>query len=116
MRQNRKTKRKLKYANCLLPLGGGDDTLMPFGGDLGLLPLGAGDLLPLGGDLGLLPLGAGDDLLLPLGTGDLLPIGDGDLLPISDEDLLPLGKLDDLLRPADPLSANLPKVAKPQDE
>jgi hypothetical protein len=83
-------KRKLKYKNGLLPLGAGDDLLMPLGGDLGLLPLG--------GDLGLLPLGAGDDLLMPLGEGDdlLRPIGELDDL------LRPIGELDDLLRPADP--------------
>lgn len=69
MRPKRKMKRKLKYKNCLLPLGAGDDLLMPLGGDLGLLPLG--------GDLGLLPLGAGD--LLPIGElDDLLRPADPD--------------------------------------
>jgi hypothetical protein len=54
-------KRKLKYADFLLPLGAGDDLLMPLGGDHGLLPLG--------GDHGLLPLS--EDDLLPLSEGDL---------------------------------------------
>jgi hypothetical protein len=78
-------KRKLKYADFLLPLGAGDDLLMPLGGDHGLLPLGAGDLLPIG-----------DDDLLPLGAGDLLPIGEmtDALLPLP----LPRSKLSSLGR------------------
>jgi hypothetical protein len=84
-------KRKLKYADFLLPLGAGDDLLMPLGGDHGLLPLG--------GDLGLLPLGAGD--LLPITDDDLLPLGAGDLLsPGEGDDLLrPIGEMSDSLRP-----------------
>ena len=89
-------KRKLKYVDCLMPLGAGDDTLLPLGGNLELLPLG-GDLklLPLGGDLGLLPLGASDDLQLPLGEGDdlLRPIGE-----MSDS-LRPIGEMTDALLP-----------------
>jgi hypothetical protein len=86
MSQKRKIKRKLKYVDCLMPLGAGDDTLLPLGSDLGLLPLGGDDrLMPLGIDDKLMPL-SGDDSLLPRGDGGLLPIGE----------------LDDLLRPADP--------------
>jgi hypothetical protein len=40
MRPIRKMKRRLKYVDCLMPLGAGDDTLLPLTGDLGLLPLG----------------------------------------------------------------------------
>jgi hypothetical protein len=96
MRQQRKMKRKLKYVDCLMPLGAGDDTLLPLGGNLELLPLGGDlELLPLGGDLGLLPLGASDDLLLPLGEGDdlLRPIGE-----MSDS-LRPIGEMTDALLP-----------------
>ena len=64
MRQKRKMKRKLKYKNFLLPLGAGDDLLKPLDGDLGLLPLGAGDLLPIG-EL--------DDLLRPAGPDPAEP-------------------------------------------
>jgi hypothetical protein len=96
MRQQRKMKRKLKYVDCLMPLGAGDDTLLPLGGNLELLPLGGDlELLPLGGDLGLLPLGASDDLQLPLGASDdlQLPLGEGDDL------LRPIGEMSDSLRP-----------------
>jgi hypothetical protein len=96
MRQQRKMKRKLKYVDCLMPLGAGDDTLLPLGGNLELLPLGGDlELLPLGGDLGLLPLGASDDLQLPLGEGDdlLRPIGE-----MSDS-LRPIGEMTDALLP-----------------
>ncbi len=74
MRPIRKMKRKLKYVDCLMPLGAGDDTLLPLTGDLGLLPLT--------GDLGLLALGASDDLLLPLdGDHGLLPLDPPDRPP-----------------------------------
>ena len=89
MRQKRKMKRKLKYKNFLLPLGAGDDLLKPLGGDLGLLPLGA---------------------------GDLLPISDGDLLPLGAGDLLPIGELDDLLRPAGPDPAEPPEPPYPRSK
>jgi hypothetical protein len=85
----------LKYADFLLPLGAGDDLLMPLGGDHGLLPIGAGDLLPIGDD-DLLPLGAGDDTLLPIGEmcDELRPIGEmtDALLPLP----LPRSKLSSL--------------------
>ena len=56
MRQKRTMKRKLKYKNGLLPLGAGDDDLLPLDADHGLLPLDS--------DHGLLPIGEMlDDLL-----------------------------------------------------
>ena len=81
MRQKCSMKRKLKYADSLLPLGVGDDDLLPLSeAGAELIPIGeaGADLLPIteAGD-GLLPLGELSDLLLPLdsNTNEPPPVG-----------------------------------------
>ena len=81
MRQKCSMKRKLKYADSLLPLGVGDDDLLPLSeAGAELIPIGepGAELLPIteAGD-GLLPLGELSDLLLPLdsNTNEPPPVG-----------------------------------------